>query len=277
MPWSIAATLTATTYPFQMDDFLRYLLQPSGMILGGIILTVVISVVSQFFGSLLGFAAAMGRRSRRRSFRWISGFYVWLFRGTPFLVQVSIIYFAGFPFFGLPIFGGYRWDDVEILGLVVAGRIIAGIFALSLNEGAYMAEIVRSGLESVDRGQAEAAQAIGMTSNRIMRRIVLPQALRTIVPPLGNQFNLMLKNTSLLSVISVTEMYTAAAILQGQTFQPFEVFGAIAIYYLALTTVWTIIQAEIERRLNRGWGAPSAPRRTSAKAIWMGKLFGGTP
>ncbi len=244
----------ATAYPFDAEAFWGFLFHPSPMILNGLVLTIVIAVISQALGSVLGFFAATGRKSDHSAIRAIASFYIWVFRGTPFLVQVSIIYFAGFPFFGLSIFGGYRWDDISILGFLIAGRVIAGIFALSLNEGAYMAEIVRSGLEAVDKGQREAAQAVGMRKKQVMNRIILPQAMRTIIPPLGNQFNNMLKNTSLLSVISVVELYTAAQIIQGQTFQPFEVFGAVAIYYLALTTIWNFIQMRIEKRLNRGWG-----------------------
>jgi polar amino acid transport system permease protein len=251
---AVQLPLASNAYPFDGEAFFQYLLDPSGIVLKGLVLTVVIAVLSQILGSMIGLAAALGRRSRLRPLTWLANGYVGLFRGTPFLVQVAIVYFAGFPFFGLGIFGGYRWDDIEVLGVVIAGRILAGIFALSVNEGAYMAEIVRSGIDAVDRGQVEAAQAIGMTSRQMMRRIVLPQALRTIVPPLGNQFNLMLKGTSLLSVISVMELYTAASVIQGQTFQPFEVFGAVAIYYLLLTAVWTVIQSRIERRLARGWG-----------------------
>lgn len=244
----------SNTYPFDSGAFFDYLFHPNSMLLKGLALTIVIAIISQVLGSLIGLGAAMSRRSVLAPVRWLATGYVWLFRGTPFLVQVSIVFFAGFPFFGLGIFGGYRWDDVEIFGWLIAGRILAGIFALALNEGAYMAEIVRSGIDSVDKGQIEAAHAIGMTSRQTMRRIVLPQAMRTIVPPLGNQFNLMLKSTSLLSVISVIELYTAAAILQGQTFQPFEVFGAVAVYYLIMTAIWTVIQGLIERRLARGWG-----------------------
>lgn len=248
----------AIAYPFDADAFWGFLFRPSPLILTGLVLTVIISIISQALGSVLGFFAATGRKSEHRIWRGIASFYVWVFRGTPFLVQVSIIYFAGFPFFGLAIFGGYRWDDISILGFVIAGRVLAGIFALSLNEGAYMAEIVRSGLEAVDKGQSEAAQAVGMRKKQVMNRIILPQAMRTIIPPLGNQFNNMLKNTSLLSVISVVELYTAAQIIQGQTFQPFEIFGAVAIYYLALTSVWNFIQMGIEKRLNRGWGGGAA-------------------
>jgi polar amino acid transport system permease protein len=246
----IKLVAAANSYPFDWPAFWDYLTNPSSLIIKGLVLTVIIAIISQVLGVLIGLAAALARGSRFRAVRWLAAGYVGLFRGTPFLVQVSIIFFAGFPFFGLSIFGGYRWDDLRILGFVIFGRILAGIFALSLNEGAYMAEIVRAGISSVEPGQVEAAHAIGMTHRQTMRRVVLPQAARTIVPPLGNQFNLMLKSTSLLSVISVTELYTAAAIIQGQTFQPFEVFGAVAIYYLALTAIWTVIQGLIERRMN---------------------------
>lgn len=256
----------ANTYPFDWPAFWDYLIHPSSLVVKGLVLTVVIAIVSQILGVLIGLVAALGRESRFGAVRWLSAGYIGLFRGTPFLVQVSIIFFAGFPFFGLSIFGGYRWDDVRLLGFVILGRILAGIFALSLNEGAYMAEIIRSGIGSVDVGQVEAAHAIGMTHRQTMRRIVLPQAARTIVPPLGNQFNLMLKNTSLLSVISVIELYTAAAIIQGQTFQPFEVFGAVAIYYLALTVVWTVIQGRIERRISPDKQRRKAKRRPAIPA-----------
>ncbi|NNH03920.1 amino acid ABC transporter permease [Microbacterium ulmi] len=242
------------------------------MILSGLVLTIVIAILSQVFGVVIGLIADLARRSRFRVLRWIASTYIFVFRGTPFLVQVSIIFFAGFPFFGLAVFGGYRWDDLQVFGVVIAGRILAGIFALSLNEGAYMAEIIRSSIDAVDRGQMEAAQAVGMTRRKAMRRIILPQAVRTVIPPLGNQFNLMLKNTSLLSVISVTELYTAAAIIQGQTFQPFEVFGAVALYFLALTAAWTAAQMVIEKRVGAAWGAPLSSRRRAKGPVQQNEM-----
>ncbi|MEZ3158954.1 amino acid ABC transporter permease [Microbacterium sp. BWT-B31] len=260
------------TYPFDWAAFWDYLVHPSQLILTGLVLTIVIAILSQIFGVAIGLIADLARRSRFRPVRWLASTYVFVFRGTPFLVQVSIIFFAGFPFFGMAIFGGYRWDDIEIFGIVIAGRILAGIFALSLNEGAYMAEIIRSSIDSVDRGQMEAAQAVGMTRSKAMRRIILPQAVRTVIPPLGNQFNLMLKNTSLLSVISVTELYTAAAIIQGQTFQPFEVFGAVALYYLALTAVWSGIQMVIEKRVGAAWGTPLSSRRRTRTVLAQNEM-----
>ena len=246
--------MVVATYPFDWDAFYGYLFRPNGMVLNGIRLTIVIAVVSEIVGVILGVLLALARMSRSGILRRLAGVYIWFFRGTPLLVQIAIVYFAGFPFLGLPIFGGYSWGDVTVFGTVIPGRILAGIFALSANEGAYMAEIVRSGISGVDAGQLEAARSVGMTRALAMRLIVLPQAARLIVPPLGNQFNMMLKTTSLLSVISVVELYTASNIVQGQTFQPFEVFFAAAIYYLIMTSIWNLVQSRVERRLGRGWG-----------------------
>jgi len=122
--------------------------------------------------------------------------------------------------------------------------------ALAINEGAYMSEIIRAGIQSVDPGQMEAALSVGMPRSLAMRRIVLPQAARVIVPPLGNEFNGMIKNTSLLAFIGVYEMFFDAETHYSTTFKPVEYFLAVAFWYLVLTTIWSIIQARIERRLD---------------------------
>jgi polar amino acid transport system permease protein len=186
--------------------------------------------------------------------RWTANIYVWIFRGTPLLVQIMIIYY------GLLNTNIFRWDDLNFGGFVVEGAVQAGIVALGLNEGAYMTEIVRAGIISIDPGQMEAAKSLGMTYSQAMRRIVLPQAARIIVPPLGNEFNNMLKTTSLLIVISVPELFVIFSILNGNgptSFHPFELFLAAAVWYLVLTTIWGFIQARIERRLAKG--TPGAP------------------
>jgi polar amino acid transport system permease protein len=198
--------------------------------------TVYISVVAQVAGVLLGLLAALARMSRFSLFRWISAFYVWIFRGTPLLVQIFYIYFA------------FAWPTLHFGFWTVTDAAIAGIVALSINEGAYMREIIRAGIDSVDRGQMEAAKSIGMTYGKAMRRIILPQAARVIVPPLGNEFNNMMKNTSLVYTIGVFEMFAYAEQNYSQFFIA-DYFLAIAIWYLFLTTVWTFIQAWIERRL----------------------------
>ena len=148
-------------------------------------------------------------------------------------------------YFGLLNTNIFRWDDINIGGFVIAGTIMAGISALGINEGAYMTEIVRAGIMAIDPGQMEAARSLGMTYGQAMRRIVLPQAARVIVPPLGNEFNNMLKTTSLLFVISVQELFVTFQILNGNgptSFHPFELFLACAVWFLLLTTIWGFIQ-----------------------------------
>jgi polar amino acid transport system permease protein len=207
--------------------------------------TVYIAVASQFLGVVLGLVAALMRTSRFAVIRLLSGFYVLLFRGTPLLVQIFFIYFGVNLLFGFTLipttlhFGLFRMD----------GAVFAGILALGLNEGAYMREIIRAGIDAIDRGQMEAARSLGMTYALAMRRIVLPQAARVIVPPLGNEFNAMLKNTSLVFSIGVYEMFSDAEIHYSTTFKPVEFFGAVALWYLVLTGVWSVIQAQIERKL----------------------------
>jgi polar amino acid transport system permease protein len=199
--------------------------------------TVYIAVASQVFGVLLGLLAALARMSRFGVLRWISGLYVWIFRGTPLLVQIFYIYFA------------FSWPTFDFGFWTISDAAIAGIVALSINEGAYMREIIRAGIDSVDKGQMEAAKSIGMTYGKAMRRIILPQAARVIVPPLGNEFNNMLKNTALLFTIGVFELFAYSEQNYSQFFIA-DYFLAIAIWYLFLTTVWTFIQAWIERRLS---------------------------
>ena len=199
--------------------------------------TVYISIVSQVLGVLLGLLAALLRMSRLRLLRLISGVYVWVFRGTPVLVQIMFFYFA----IGLP--------NVAHFGLFsLPSEVMAGIMALSINEGAYMREIIRAGIDSIDKGQMEAAKSLGMRSGLAMRRIILPQAARVIVPPLGNEFNNMMKTTSLVYTIGVYELFADAEQGYSQTFHT-EYFVAVAFWYLVLTTIWSLIQASIERRL----------------------------
>jgi polar amino acid transport system permease protein len=193
-------------------------------------------MVSQAAGVLLGLLAALARMSRFAPFRWISAVYVWIFRGTPLLVQIFYVYFA------------FSWPTLHFGFWTVSDAAIAGIVALSINEGAYMREIIRAGIDSVDKGQMEAAKSVGMTYGKAMRRIILPQAARVIVPPLGNEFNNMMKNTSLVYTIGVFEMFAYAEQNYSQFFIA-DYFLAIAVWYLVLTTVWTFIQAWIERRL----------------------------
>ena len=207
--------------------------------------TVYIAVVSQVMGVLLGLVAALMRTSKVWPLRFLSGLYVLIFRGTPLLVQIFFIYYGVNLLLGFTLipnslnFGLFRLD----------GAVVAGILALGVNEGAYMREIIRAGIDSIDKGQMEAAKSLGMRYGLAMRRIILPQAARVIIPPLGNEFNNMLKTTSLVFTIGVYEMFADAEIHYSNTFQPVEYFLAVAFWYLVLTGAWGLIQAAIERRL----------------------------
>ena len=256
---------TKSTFTFHWEFLTESLFHPDGLILGGLALTVWISVIAQTIGVVLGIFAALGKMSRTAPIRWLANLYVWVFRGTPLIVQLVFFYF------GLSVARIYSWPDLSIGGLSIDGAIQAGVFALGVNEGAYMAEIVRAGILSIDPGQGEAAKALGMTYGQTMRRIILPQAARVIVPPLGNEFNNMLKTTSLLFVLGVQELYTVFNIKQGLKFAPFEFFLAAAIWFLLLTTIWGFIQSAIERRLARGVGSGGGTPQPGLRT----RLFGG--
>jgi polar amino acid transport system permease protein len=226
--------------------------------------TLSIAVVAQFFGVLLGLLAAFARRSHFWPFRFLSGTYVLVFRGTPVIVQIFFVYFGTNLLFGFTVV-----PNTLNLGLFsVGGAALAGVIALSINEGAYMREIIRAGIDAVDPGQTEAARSLGMTSGLAMRRIILPQAARVIVPPLGNEFNSMLKTTSLLSFIGVYELFEDADIHYSTSFRPVEYFAAVAFWYLVLTTAWSLVQAQIERRLATSERGDEQSFRDRLVAAW---------
>jgi polar amino acid transport system permease protein len=226
--------------------------------------TVYMAVIAQTIGVVLGLVAALMRASSLPPLRWLSGIYVWLFRGTPLLVQIFFIYYGANQVLGFTLI-----PNSLNLGLFrLDGAIVAGILALGVNEGAYMREIIRAGIDSIDKGQMEAAKSLGMRYGLAMRRIVLPQAARVIVPPLGNEFNNMLKTTSLVFTIGVYEMFADAEIHYSNTFQPVEYFLAVAFWYLVLTTVWTFIQAAIERKLAASERGDDLTFRERLVAAW---------
>ncbi len=202
-------------------------------------ITVLLAVLSQAAGIALGLLAAVGRLSRLRIpiFRAVSWVYLWLFRGTPLLVQIFFVYFA------VPQLTNQRIELNEFWSAMVA---------LSLNEGAYMAEIIRAGISSVDAGQTEAAESLGMTRSLAMRRIILPQAIRIIIPPTGNEFISMLKNTSLAYAISVQEVFFSTDQLRSATYKEFESLAIVSVWYLAMTTVASYLQGHLERYFERG-------------------------
>lgn len=230
----------------------KYIL--SAAIVQGVILTIILAVISQFLGTLIGLLLYFMRRSRWRVLRAIADGYIWLFRGTPLLVQV-LFFFYLFPY--LHLANVLRSVDMfsqigftHGTGPIFLDSFLAAILAFSLNEGAYMAEIVRAGIDAIDTGQLEAAKSLGMTYSVAMRRIILPQAFRVIIPPLGNEFNNMLKNTSLAAFISLDELLGTARTIGDPIFGTLELLVTASVWYLLLTTIWGIIQGFIERRLN---------------------------
>jgi polar amino acid transport system permease protein len=214
------------------QDFFGYLI--SAYILGGVLTTLWLTLAGMAGGLVLGSVLALSRRSRRRPWRMLAAFYVWLFRGTPLLVQLLVIYTC------LPL-AGLRLSVIEsaLLGLV-------------LNEAAYLAEIIRAGLDAVPRGQVDAAQAIGLRPWLALRLVVAPQALRVVIPPLGNSVNGLLKTTSITSVISMEELLRRTQLLIADRFEVLELFAVAAIYYLLLTSAWELVQRRLERRFGRG-------------------------
>jgi len=204
-------------------------------ILMGALTTLWLTVFAITAGLAIGFGLALMRISRRRLLTIPAGFYVWLFRGTPLLVQLIVIY-TGLPQLGIKL-----------------SVVQSALIGLALNEAAYLAEIVRAGILAVPGGQIEAARALGMDQGKIMRLVVLPQALRIIVPPLGNSVNGLLKTTSVTSVISMEELLRRTQVLIQERFMVLELFAVAAIYYLAMTTVWDLVQRRIERRFGRAY------------------------
>jgi polar amino acid transport system permease protein len=238
----------AVTANFDLDFFLQLVLHPSEAWLSGLAITIYAAIIAQLVGIVLGVFSALAGMARNPLLRRISGVYVWFFRGTPVLVQMFLLYYGTPYLLGVDLFP----TTISAGPIDLRGAILAGILALGVNEGAYMSEIVRAGILSVDPGQTEAAKSLGMTYRLTMSRIILPQALRVIIPPLGNEFNNMLKTTSLMSVIAVEELFRAASSIASATFKPFEPLLAASVYYLLLTSAWSFIQARIERKLGAG-------------------------
>jgi len=209
---------------------LEYLVSP--VFLQGAGTTLMITVTSILFGVLVGFLLALMQESRFAAVRGGTTLYLWLFRGTPVLFQIIFVFNV------LPSFG------------IILSGFVSGVLALSLNEGAYMAEIMRSGLQAVKRGQKVAGRALGMTEWQVMRHVVVPQALRVILPPVGNQLIGMMKLSALVSAIAVQDLLLAANQTASADFRYFEALSAAGIYYLGMTTVFMVLQALLERRLS---------------------------
>lgn len=222
-------------------------------LLHGLLVTLQLTAFSMVIGLVLGAVLALMRLSSNPLVAGVSGLYIWFFRGTPLLVQIIFWFNISLVFpkleIGIP-FGGPALYSANTNDLVTP--IFAGLLALSLNEGAYMAEIVRAGILSVEPGQLEAAQTIGLSRGSTIRRIILPQAMRVIIPPTGNQFIGMLKTTSLVSVIAVPELLNSAELIYSRTYETIPLLITASIWYLIVSSILTYIQGHIERYYGRG-------------------------
>ena len=240
----------------------RYLFRD--FVLQGVLVTLWLTAVAMVLGLAGGAVLAVMRLSPNPVLRGVSWLFVWVFRGTPLLVQIIFFGFLGalFPRITLAV----PFTDTVLFSQptsVVISGTTAAVLALSLNEMAYAAEVVRGGILGVDRGQDEAARAIGMTPGMSMRRIVLPQAMRTIIPPMGNETITMLKSTALVSVIAGRDLMTAVQTVYQQNYKVIPLLVVAAIWYLALVSVVWVGQFFLERRFGRGHG-------TATKTIFGG-------
>ncbi len=203
------------------------------LLIAGAGITVEITALSVFFGMLIGIVVALIRLSGVKVLRWLGNVYVDFIRGTPLLIQIFLVYFA------LPSIIGHRVD-----------AFFAAISACSINSGAYVAEVFRGGIQSIDVGQMEAGRSLGMTWWQTMRYIILPQAFKRIIPPLGNEFIAMLKDSSLVSVIGFEELTRRGQLIIARTYASFEIWMAVAIMYLILTFTVARLTGLLERKFD---------------------------
>lgn len=249
--FGVAIIVSLVTNPaFNWPIVFEYLF--SFDILSGLVTTLWLTAVTMIVGVVLGVVLATMRLSENSVIRGAATVYIWFFRGTPVFVQLLFWGFisALYPRIGIGVPFGQEFFGVDTN--VIVTPVVAAILGLGLNEGAYMAEIVRAGIQAVHRGQMEAAQALGMRQGRILRRIVLPQAMRVIVPPTANETISMLKTTSLVSVLAFPELLYSAQLIYSQNFKTIPLLITASIWYLLVTSILTVGQFYVERHFGRG-------------------------
>ena len=248
MVWGVIALIVV--FLFSLADFdVQWMLDHLWFITQGLPWTIIICGLAIILAVTLALFGALGRLSGSAIAQGVTGFYTSFFRGTPLIVQMFLIFLA-LPQLAPPNLPGLR-DSLTLTALQ------AGVIALGLNYGAYMTEIFRAGIQSVGHGQVEAAEALGMTYRQRMRRIVLPQAIRVIIPPTGNEFIAMLKDSALISllgsVVAQMEIFRRSQLVGRADFRPLEAFVVAAGLYWILTTIFQIFQTRLERRLSKGY------------------------
>ncbi len=211
------------------------LVEYSDVLIAGLGITLKLTIIGIIFASLIGVVCALINVSHNKYLKVITNIYINIIRGTPFLVQAYIIYF------GIPMALGIRMDEFT-----------AGIIAISLNAGAYMAEIMRGGIEAVDKGQMEAARSLGLPYTQSMLKVVLPQALRTMTPSIINQFIITLKDTSILSIIGIKELTMAGKLVIAKNYRSMEMWTIVAVFYFIVIYAMTLISRYIERKTSYG-------------------------
>ncbi|MGM9886445.1 MAG: amino acid ABC transporter permease [Lactococcus sp.] len=211
----------------------------------GVIFTIIISVFVVIFGTVIGILAALGKMSKIAPLRWVLNAYIEIFRDTPMLVQIAL---------GYAILGVSNWPTIHI-GILSedSNRLAVGILILSLNSGAYMAEIVRAGIEAVPAGQKEAAYSLGIRPTKAMMSVILPQAVRNILPAVGNEFVTIIKDSSLLSTIGVMEIYFGTQTVITSTYQTITPLLLVSVYYFVVCFALSRLLARFEKKLGKGY------------------------
>jgi polar amino acid transport system permease protein len=261
--WVVIFGLLA--FMFSKADFdTQFMKDNWNYVLKGLVWTLLIAVASIVLAIVLALVGALGRLSRNPIAYGVSGFYTSFFRGTPLIVQLFLIAFA------LPVIVQNLGLPAKVEDLLTLDTFIVGILGLGLNYGAYMTEIFRAGIQSVSHGQSEAADALGMTYRQKMKRVVLPQAFRVIIPPTGNEFIAMMKDTALVSFIGVSaeqaEIFRRAQLAGARSFNPVEAYLLAAAMYWILTIIFTFFQSRLERRIGRGYVRGDTGKRSAIVA-----------
>jgi His/Glu/Gln/Arg/opine family amino acid ABC transporter permease subunit len=216
-----------------MKEFLSFSLTYLPYLLQGALVTVEIAAIAVVAGSVIGLFFGLGRVSNVKIFSQISRFFIWVIRGTPLLLQLLIIHFAipsVFPALTMPPF-------------------VSACIALSLNAAAYIAEIARGAIQSIDKGQMEAARSLGLSYGQAMRRVIIPQAFRRMLPPLGNEFIALIKESSLVSTIALYDLLRTGQQIISSTYRYMEIFILVGLIYLLLTTIMTFIVGKVEKKV----------------------------
>ena len=216
-----------------MGEFLTFATTYLPYLLQGALVTVEIAAISVVAGSLLGLIVGLGRVSNVVVFSQLSRLYIWVVRGTPLLLQLFIIHFA------IP----------SVFSALTMPPFVSACIALSLNAAAYIAEISRGAIQSIDKGQMEAARSLGLSYRQAMRRVIIPQAFRRMLPPLGNEFIALIKESSLVSTIALYDLLRTGQQIISSTFRYMEIFFLVGVIYLLLTTIMSFFVGKIEKRV----------------------------